>query len=448
MTYDIFISYKRQSLATANNLYYRLTTRGYSTFFDLEEMRRDNFNIQLLHYIENAKDVFVLLEEGSLDACEQGNWEDDWFCKEIAHALKTKRNIIPILIGDYKMPKQEFFPKELQELSLKNALEFSFSYFEEYLNKLIEKGYITAEAETKNKATSFFKFYSNENCQIFKEGKLVCSLEGMSDEPYYLPVPRKGDYRFKVVNISTKGFKIINEKIYDNEEKVVEISWNRQKAESLLKNRWRCRIICLLFIVVLLGLINYFADTGFIFSEVISIKKDSVCIPVDLGLPSGTLWADRNLGSKDKYGNGFLYTWGSITPTMQQNLQQQIDRENIVRTSYDVASVNLGNEWGLPLEVQIAELISTCKWEWGNKNGNNGYRVTGPNGKSIFLPASGCIVGKEIKYCGQFGYYWTGESKSKKSSFARELLIGIGEINIESGRKNVGRSIRAVYNKK
>lgn len=44
MTYDIFISYKRKSLATANNLYYRLTTRGYSTFFDLDEMKKDNFD--------------------------------------------------------------------------------------------------------------------------------------------------------------------------------------------------------------------------------------------------------------------------------------------------------------------------------------------------------------------------------------------------------------------
>lgn len=229
MTYDIFISYKRKSLATANNLYYRLTTRGYSTFFDLEEMRRDNFNVQLLNYIENAKDVFVLLEEGSLDACKKGNWEDDWFCKEIAHALKTKRNIIPILIGDYKMPKQEFFPNELQELSLKNAPEFSFSYFEEYLNKLIEKGYITAEAEIKNKTTSIFKFYSNENCHVFKEGKLVCSLEGMSDEPYYLPVPRKGDYRFKCINSITAESQTLKEHIDVEEERDVDICWNEHK---------------------------------------------------------------------------------------------------------------------------------------------------------------------------------------------------------------------------
>lgn len=229
MIYDIFISYKRKSLATANNLYYRLTTRGYSTFFDLEEMRKDNFNVQLLNYIENAKDVFVLLEEGSLDACKQGNWEDDWFCKEIAHALKTKRNIIPILIGDYKMPKQEFFPNELQELSLKNAPEFSFSYFEEYLNKLIEKGYITAEAEIKNKTTSIFKFYSNENCQVFKEGKLVCSLEGMSDEPYYLPVPRKGDYRFKCINSITAETQTLKEHIDPDEERDIDICWNEHK---------------------------------------------------------------------------------------------------------------------------------------------------------------------------------------------------------------------------
>lgn len=225
MAYDIFISYKRKSLATANNLYYRLTMRGYSAFFDLEEMGRDNFNVQLLNYIENAKDVFVLLEEGSLDACKQGNWKDDWFCIEIEHALKTKRNIIPILIGGFKMPGQNFFPDELKELSLKNAPEFSFSFFEEYLNKIIEKGYITSKAEFKDQSTSIFKFYSNENCQVFKEGKLVCSLEGMSDEPYYLPVQRKGDYRFKCKNSITAEEQILKEHIDVNEEKEIDIQW-------------------------------------------------------------------------------------------------------------------------------------------------------------------------------------------------------------------------------
>ena len=226
--YDIFISYKRKSLPTANNLYYRLTTRGYSTFFDLEEMGRDNFNVQLLNYIENAKDVFVILEEGSLDGCRRENWEEeDWFCHEIAFALELKKNIIPILLDGYKMPGEEFFPDKLKELRLKHSPDFSFSFFDAYMDKLIEKKFITSEAHVQNKASSVFKFFSNENSQIFKEGKLVCSLEGMSDEPYYLPIPRKGDYRFKGVNIITKESKTMTFHIDTNEEKIVEIAWGK-----------------------------------------------------------------------------------------------------------------------------------------------------------------------------------------------------------------------------
>lgn len=152
--YDIFISYKRKSLPTANNLYYRLTTRGYSTFFDLEEMRRDNFNVQLLNCIENAKDVFVILEESSLDACRREDWEKDWFCHEIAFALEKKKNIIPILLNGYKMPQEEFFPDKLKELSLKNAPEFNFSFFEAYLDKLVEKEYLISKPNLQDKAIS------------------------------------------------------------------------------------------------------------------------------------------------------------------------------------------------------------------------------------------------------------------------------------------------------
>jgi formylglycine-generating enzyme required for sulfatase activity len=228
--YDIFISYKRKSLPTANNLYYRLTTRGYSAFFDIEEMRRDNFNIQLLNYIENAKDVFVILEEGSLDGCQKVNWEEeDWFCHEISFALEKKKNIIPILLGNYKMPDEDFFPDKLKELSLKHSPDFSFSFFDAYLDKLIEKKFITSEVHIQNKAKSIFKFYSNENCQVFKDGKLVCSLEGMSYKPYYLPVQRKGDYRFKAVNAITAEQKIFKAHIDSEEDKEIEIEWEKRK---------------------------------------------------------------------------------------------------------------------------------------------------------------------------------------------------------------------------
>lgn len=235
--YDIFISYKRKSLPTANNLYYRLTTRGYSTFFDLEEMRRDNFNVQLLSHIENAKDVFVILEEGSLDACKGQDWGTDWFCKEISFAIEKGKNIIPILLNGFTMPSEDFFPGKLKELSLKNAPEFNFSFFEAYLDKLVEKEYLLSKPNLQDKATSVFKFYSNENCQVFKEGKLVCSLEGMSDEPYYLPVPRKGDYRFKAENAITIETQIIKTSIDEGEEKEIEIIWELTDSSKKTKRR-------------------------------------------------------------------------------------------------------------------------------------------------------------------------------------------------------------------
>ena len=243
MAFDIFISYKRKSLATANNLYYRLTTRGYSTFYDLEEMGRDNFNTQILQYIDNAKDVFVILEEGSLDACKDGTWQQDWFCREIAYAIKKEKNIIPILLGGYKMPDESFFPDEMKPLSLKQAPEFSFSFFGNYIDRLIEKKFLLSVPNKQDKATSVFKFYSNENCQVFKDGKLVCSLDGMSDEPYYLPVNRKGDYRFKAINDSTGKTKIIDENIDAVEEKNVQITWKHKlNIKQLFINNRKGRI--------------------------------------------------------------------------------------------------------------------------------------------------------------------------------------------------------------
>lgn len=222
--YDIFISYKSISKAAASALWYRLKSRGYSTFVDLEDMGRGNYDEQLFHYIENSRDVFIILEEGSLDACKGKNeeWKDDWFCKEIRHALKTKRNIIPICIDDYRMPDEDSLPDELKELSLKHSPKFSFASFEKYLDSLIEKKFITSEPQTQKTESSVFKIYADLDCKVFKEGKLVCELKGLSDEPYYLPISKKGDYRFKCV--FTKGKPLfLNSYIDKEEEKILHI---------------------------------------------------------------------------------------------------------------------------------------------------------------------------------------------------------------------------------
>ncbi len=253
--FDIFISYKRKSLATANNLYYRLTTRGYSTFYDLDEMRKNDFDVQIYNYIHNAKDVFVLLEEGSLDAC-RNDWRGDWFCKEIAFALQEGKNIIPVLLNGFQMPDEEFFPDELKGLCKKNAPEFSYSFFDAYIDRIIAKGYITSVANVQKRNTSVIKFFSSANCVVMKEGKTVCSLIGQSKEPFYLPMEKSGEYVFQCfknsndnINFSGNPDKELLVSIEDNTEKVVRINWGFDYAPQIV---WLKRHILYILIGVLI----------------------------------------------------------------------------------------------------------------------------------------------------------------------------------------------------
>lgn len=450
--YDIFISYKRKSLPTANNLYYRLTTRGYSTFFDLEEMRRDNYNVQLLNYIENAKDVFIILEEGSLDGCKKENWEsEDWFCHEIAFALEKGKNIIPILLGDYKMPREDFFPDKLKELSLKHSPDFSFSFFDAYLDKLIEKKFITSEAHVQNKATSVFKFYSNENCQVYKEGKMVCSLEGMLDEPYYLPVPRKGDYRFKVVNFATKESQIKDLFIDSNEEKKIQIEWDTNrttnKNNQKIRKTWRFVVGSISLIILLSVIVHWCFNRPATNSYVaLSSVGDTICISIDLGLPSNTLWGDRNFGADNPYNTGDFYSWDDMISIIDKGLSSHTSISN--NTNSDMPEIT-NQSWDLPTSKQFDELITCCKWKWINNKGKEGYLVIGPNGNKIFLPASGCVFKKDgYKYYNQYGYYWAADDVNHSSTVAAELIIGFDDITIANGKKYVGRSVRPVIRKK
>lgn len=223
MTYDIFISYKRKSLAMANNLYYRLTVRGFSVFFDLVEMRNDRFDEQIYNHIRHAKDVIVVLEDGSLRACADGTYPDDWFCKELVFALREKKNIIPMLLDGCKMPSETELPEEMKEFAYKNALEFNVTYFDDYLNKLETKGWLQSKPIDRNKDNSVFEFYSTQDCHIYEGNKLIGSLSGNSDEPFYYFVERKGKYRFKAVNSYTG---VVAEKktveIDDNAKEIVD----------------------------------------------------------------------------------------------------------------------------------------------------------------------------------------------------------------------------------
>ncbi len=142
---------------------------------------------------------------------------------------------------------------------------------------------------------------------------------------------------------------------------------------------------------------------------------------VDLGLPSGLLWATRNVGAESIYEIGNYYSWGEIEPKNKYTLTTykwfdgdeftKYNREDGKReldAADDVATVKWGKKCRLPKHAEAIELVTKCKWERQLSYDNqsiNGYLVTGPNGNSIFLPAAGCNTGSLIQWSGESGFY-------------------------------------------
>lgn len=154
---------------------------------------------------------------------------------------------------------------------------------------------------------------------------------------------------------------------------------------------------------------------------------------VDLGL--SILWADRNVGAAKETDYGDYFAWGDIearTSDFNKEHYQYFTNstyEKIGTSSsqfvlnpnsewlisgderYDAARYRWGGNCCMPTILQIDELKEYCKWErvTNYKNsGHNGYKVTGPSGNSIFLPAAGGYFNSSLNYEGEQGIYWSG----------------------------------------
>ena len=113
---------------------------------------------------------------------------------------------------------------------------------------------------------------------------------------------------------------------------------------------------------------------------------------VDLGLPSGTKWANCNVGSVSPEEYGSYYAWGE-TSTKSIYTSSNYTYSNNPTTlplTKDVANVRWGGDWRMPTTEQIDELEENCTWDWIIYNGVKGLVLTSKiNGNSIFLPAAG-----------------------------------------------------------
>ena len=186
---------------------------------------------------------------------------------------------------------------------------------------------------------------------------------------------------------------------------------------------------------------------------------------VDLGLPSGTLWATCNVGADnpEDYGDYFAwgefepkttYSWstykwcnGSYTTLMKycySSIFGTVDNKTELDPEDDAAHVNWGENWRMPTYDQLNELKNKCTWKWTTQNGMKGRLVTGPNGNTLFLPAGGYRYDNSIKSAGSAGYYWSRTLSSGLPREADDLSFGSGAVNLQAQDRYYGYLVRPV----
>ena len=170
---------------------------------------------------------------------------------------------------------------------------------------------------------------------------------------------------------------------------------------------------------------------------------------VDLGLPSGLKWATCNVGadSPEEYGN--YYAWGE-TYTKDEYKEDNCDLLDVEMEDiggdpeYDVATSEWGDDWRLPTEEDFHELEEECEWKWMKKKGVYGMRVKGPNGNSIFLPATGYRRVSSLGIAGEDGSYWSSTPIESDSPYAYDLRFHIGDQYVDWDDRYYGLSVRPV----
>ena len=132
-SYDVFLSYRRDGgEMLAKLLHDQLVRQGLRVFLDVESLRSGQFNTKLLDVIAQARDFVLILPPNALDRCQA---PDDWVRMEIEHAIKLKKNIVPVMMRGFTWPTN--LPASLSTLSLYNGVSASHEYFDAAVGKLI-----------------------------------------------------------------------------------------------------------------------------------------------------------------------------------------------------------------------------------------------------------------------------------------------------------------------
>ena len=184
---------------------------------------------------------------------------------------------------------------------------------------------------------------------------------------------------------------------------------------------------------------------------------------VDLGLPSGTLWATTNVGADKPEDYGYYFAWGETEPKSTYNWSTYFDSvdgsagnfkkyyNNGGKTELDLeddaAYMNWGEGWRMPSLEQLKELYNSkyTTTQWTTQNGKNGRLITSKqNGRSLFLPAAGYRYDGSLGDAGYWGGCWSRSLSASVSYYAFYLYFNLRLVDWISNYRYYGRSVRPV----
>lgn len=169
---------------------------------------------------------------------------------------------------------------------------------------------------------------------------------------------------------------------------------------------------------------------------------------VDLGLPSGLKWATCNVGASSPTNYGQYFAWGETYTKGSYDDNNSVTYNRYFgniggNAQYDAATANWGAPWRLPAPHEFEELINCCTWSFITMGTTNGYKVIGPNGNYIFLPATGCRNGSSLNRAGSSGQYWISTTYENSES-AYMLVFYSSSHEVGWGARFCGRNVRPV----
>lgn len=188
---------------------------------------------------------------------------------------------------------------------------------------------------------------------------------------------------------------------------------------------------------------------------------------VDLGLPSGRLWASYNLGGNAPEDYGYYFAWGETSPKTNYHWNNYkyctsmssytkycddasygvVDNKTVLEAADDAARLLRGTDWRIPTSEDFEELLTYCECEMTRLNGTSGLLVTSTavgNSATLFFPCAGYYKGTSLTPLSD-GYWSASISSQNAGLFHFFMHRGGLSVSVSSAYRFYGFPIRPVY---